>query len=85
MPRHPMLYDEDHDGPRWTYGLSYRPLGTANVPVGWLIGSHRPHPAYPFGTVDYPRQLSHREQRAYQLELVYRPHEQAAAPGESPG
>lgn len=65
-----MTFDDTYDGPRWTYGLSYRPLAYASVPAGWIIGSNRPHPAYHFGTVQYPRELTAAELDAFELQPV---------------
>ena len=61
------LWDRDYDGPRWRYGLTYRPLGYATVPDGWIIKSDREHPGYRHGTIDYPRRLSADEVKAYEL------------------
>ena len=51
------LWDDTYTGPRYTYGLTYRPLGYAQVPAGWIIKSDRPHPDFRFGTIDYPFRL----------------------------
>ena len=67
MPTTPTLYDEDYTGPRVTYGLAYRPLAAAHVPPGAIIGSHRPHPAFRFGTIDYPERLPRNAARTYDL------------------
>lgn len=63
-------FDDDYRGARWRYGLRYRPLASWNVPDGWIIGSDRPHPEYPHGTVDYPSRLGLGEVTAYELTLV---------------
>jgi hypothetical protein len=76
-----LLYDDTYRGPRYTYGLRYRPLGYAQVPPGWIIRSDRPHPEYPHGTVDYPRPLSPEEARGYELTLVA---ETAGGPPDAP-
>lgn len=47
-------YNDDYKGPRWTYGLSYRPVGMAMVPDGYIIWSDKEHTKYRFGTLDYP-------------------------------
>lgn len=65
-----LLFDDDYAGPRWTYGLSNRPLGSAQVPAKWIIFSDRPHPKYGHGTVDYSRELTPHEVYAFELELV---------------
>lgn len=64
------LFEQDYTGPRFRYGLRYRPLASWNVPDGWIIGSDRPHPEYPFGTVDYASRLGLGEVTAYELTLV---------------
>lgn len=61
------LFEQDYTGPRWRYGLTYRPLASWNVPDGWIVGSDRPHPEYPHGTVDYPARLGLGEVTAYEL------------------
>jgi hypothetical protein len=47
-------------------------VGYASVPPGWILRSDRRHPEYRYGTVDYPRRLTDRERRAYELEEVTR-------------
>jgi len=64
------LFDATYRGARWRYGLRYRPLASWNVPDGWILGSDRPHPEYPHGTVDYPNRLGLGEVTAYELTLV---------------
>ncbi len=66
MPE-PIIWSDQYAGPRWTYGLTYRPLGTAQVPGGWILGSEKADPAFPFGTVQYPRHLTEREVAAFEL------------------
>ena len=67
----PTFYDDTYTGTRYTYGLGYRPLGYAQVPPGWIIGSDRPHPDYPrFGTVDWPERLPEALTERYDLTLV---------------
>lgn len=63
-------YDDTYQGERWTYGLTYRPLGYAQVPAGWIIWSDRPHATFQHGTVDYPRELTAQEISSYQLTPV---------------
>lgn len=65
------LYDDEYTGPRWRYALLHRPHWTIGAyPDGSLIWSERTHDDYPFGTVDFPRQLTPDEVRNYQLEPV---------------
>lgn len=69
MPRE-LLFDDTYFGPRWRYGLVYRPLvtGKANVPPGWIIQSNRPHPGFNHGTVDFPFELTTKQVKQYELE-----------------
>ena len=52
------IFDDEYEGPRFTYGVTLRPVTRFNIPDGWIIGSDRPNPSYRFGTIDYPYQLS---------------------------
>lgn len=66
-----ILFDDEYKGPRWTYGLTYRPIGIGAVPRGWIIGSQKDHPSYPnFGTIDYSRELTEKEVRSFELNEV---------------
>jgi hypothetical protein len=66
------IRDEEYTGPRYTYGLSYRPAGYSHMPDGWIVGSEKEHPAFPsFGTVDYPRPLTDEEVQSFQLDTVH--------------
>lgn len=60
-------FDDTYKGPRHTYGLSYRPLGSSTAPAGWIIQSNRPSADFPFGTVQYSRELTPAELAGYQL------------------
>ncbi len=62
-----ILYDDEYDGERWTYGMTYRPLGFANVPDGWIVFSNKKHPDFYFGTIDYPFELPERAVKSFQL------------------
>lgn len=64
----PILYDDTYRGLRYRYGLQYRPVG-AGTPAGWVTFSDRPSddPRCPFGTLDYPRELTPDEVKAFQL------------------
>jgi len=66
----PPIFDDEYQGPRFRYGLRYRPLSTWNVPAGWIVGSARPHPDFAHGTVDYPREVPPDLVEGYELELV---------------
>jgi hypothetical protein len=63
----PLCYDDTYTGPRWAYGLTYRPLSSSNVPRDWIVFSDRPHPDFRHGTVAYARALTPQEISAYQL------------------
>jgi len=67
IPERPMWSDE-YSGPRWTYGLTYRPVGYATVPKGFLLGSSKEHPDFRFGTIDYPFQID--AVTAHQMDLT---------------
>lgn len=66
-----LLFDDTYIGPRWRYGLMYRPLVTGGgAPDDWIVYSDRSStdPRFKrFGTVDYPRQLEAEEVGAFQL------------------
>ena len=53
-----IVWDDEYTGPRWRYGMVYRPYTGANIPAGWIIQSIRPDPRFRFGTVDYPFELT---------------------------
>lgn len=61
------LWDDEYTGPRWRYGLQYRPARYASVPDGWLLGSVRPSAEFAHGTIDYPRELTKYEAAAFEL------------------
>ena len=65
-----IIYSHDYKGQRWTYGLSYRPVGGSNLPQGDILFSERDHAEFKFGTVDYPRELTEDEVTNFQLTLV---------------
>jgi hypothetical protein len=70
VSRAPLLFDDEYTGPRWRYGLTFRPLASASVPAGWIIGSDRPHPDFRHGTADWPRALSAAELTTFELTEV---------------
>lgn len=65
-----IFFDGEYQGPRWTYGLQYRPLDFAQVPNGWIIQSDQEHPDFAFGTVDYPVKLTDTQVQRFDLVLV---------------
>jgi len=62
-----ILFDDTYKGKRYTYGLTYRPVGYAQVPEGWIIQSNKPSTKFAHGTIDYPRPLTQEEITQYQL------------------
>lgn len=64
-------FDDTYIGPRWRYGLQYRPLLSGGaVPPGHITWSDRAStdPRFRlYGTVDFPRELTQHEVEAYQL------------------
>jgi hypothetical protein len=63
-----LLFDDTYEGPRWTYGLSLRPFGYAQVPDGAIVFSLRTHPRYRYGTIQYPFPLDAAVARQADLE-----------------
>lgn len=69
-----ILYSNQYDGPRWTYGMSYRPvIPLGNVPDGWIILSNQEHPDFMFGTIDYPFELTAEQVKRFELTFVKGP------------
>jgi len=65
------LFDDTYKGPRFRYGLNYRPLHSSHVPKDFIIWSDRKSEAFPvFGTVDYPRELTQHEIDTFELTPV---------------
>lgn len=64
-----LIYNDEYTGPRYRYGLYYRPLSTGTVPRGFIINSDREHSVFRHGTIDYPKQLT--EQQISDYELTY--------------
>lgn len=63
-----LVFNDTYEGPRFTYGLQYRPAAAYNIPDGRIIWADKPHPKFPrFGTVQYPRQLSEQEVKGFEL------------------
>ncbi|MDP2661736.1 MAG: hypothetical protein Q8R28_13495, partial [Dehalococcoidia bacterium] len=79
-----ILYDDTYTGPRWTYGLQYRPVAVETLPKGWIVFSKRPHKDFRnFGTVDFPFELSERDVQAFQLTLAGKKSNPAPNPSQS--
>ena len=65
------IFTEDYTGPRFTYGLRYRPMMIGAQPKGYIIGSGtETHPKFRFGTIQYPRELTPEECYSFELERV---------------
>lgn len=54
------IFDDEYAGPRYRYGMTYRPPGLSGIPGGFIVGSEMPHPSFRFGTIDYPFRLDDR-------------------------
>lgn len=66
-----LFFNDTYTGPRFTYGLTYRPVDAGQIPDGWIIWSDKPHKSYPsFGTIDYPFELSKSQIKSFGLELA---------------
>ncbi|MCC6175209.1 MAG: hypothetical protein IT305_07905 [Chloroflexi bacterium] len=70
----PVLYDDQYRGPRWRYGLRRQHLvhyltGPAS---DWILFSERrsSDPRFPFGTIDFARELPEHVAQALDLLLV---------------
>jgi hypothetical protein len=66
------VYSDTYTGPRYTYGLRYRPMQIGAQPKGFIIGSVVPGPLgrHTFGTVQYPFELTPEQCRSYEIERV---------------
>lgn len=63
------LFDDEYTGPRFTYGMIFRPASIGTVPDGRIVDSNKSSPDFPvFGTIDYPRELT--EDELYRFELI---------------
>ena len=70
MASQTFVVDEEYTGPRWTYGLKFRPMMMGGQSKGFIIGSERVNQAWRFGTVQYPRELTAEELYSFELELA---------------
>jgi hypothetical protein len=68
----PPVWSDQYHGPRWRYGLVYRPLtADAFLPRDFILGSQGPATAaYPHGSVDYPYRLPDAVVKGHELVLV---------------
>ena len=60
-------FDDEYTGPRWTYGVTIRPVARFNIPEGWIVDSQKENKKYRFGTVDYPFELSQDDLTHYDM------------------
>ena len=65
-----LIFNEEYDGPRHTYGMKHRPPGYGNIPKGFIIGSDKPHHKFTYGTIDYSVPLTQHEKDSYELTSV---------------
>ena len=70
MTAQEIVFDEDYTEKRYTYGLTYRPIGVSCQPDGFIIGSNREHKEFYFGTIDYPFKLTEKQIVSYELTKV---------------
>jgi len=70
MTKQEIIFDEDYEGQRFTYGFTYRPVGISCQPEGFIIGSNKDHSDFNFGTLDYPFELSQEQVTSYELTKV---------------
>jgi len=64
------IFDDEYTGPRYRYGLQYRPLSLGAVPEGWIIWSDRESDDFRHGTLDYPVKLPEGTANNYELVFV---------------
>jgi len=65
-----MVWDAEYKGPRWRYGLTYRPAGFAQVPDGRIGGADHPDSRFRHGTIDYPFEVDAKSVYRFELTLV---------------
>ena len=64
------IFDDEYTGPRFTYGLTLRPLARFHIPDGWIIDSDKYDKDFPrYGIVDYPVELT--AEQLYRYDLVF--------------
>jgi hypothetical protein len=66
----PIVFTEDHTGPRYTYGFTNRPPGVGCQPDGAIIGTDADHPNFRWGTRQWPRRLTDHEVYAFELTFI---------------
>lgn len=67
-----IIYDKTYEGPRYTYGLQFRPMMLGAQPKGAIADSERSHKDYRYGTVQYPRELNEPELYSFEMERLPR-------------
>ncbi len=66
-----LVYDKDYTGPRWTYGLTYRPAAYGAVPDGRIVGADvLGSTMFAHGTIQYPFELTEAQVAGFQLTPV---------------
>lgn len=60
-----ILYSDEYDGPRWRYGLLSRPPIYGGAPKDYIVFSLKEDTRCPYGTIEYPRQLTLDEVERY--------------------
>ena len=69
-----LFYSDTYTGPRWTYGLTLRPVASVHLPKGWIVLSGKPHADFRYGTIDFPRELTAAEIDNFDLQFVQTVH-----------
>ena len=65
------VFSDTYTGPRFTYGLRYRPMQIGAQPKGYIIQSGGPATErYRHGTIQYPFELTPDQLRAYEMQRV---------------
>ena len=42
------IFDDEYTDPRWTYGVTIRPVARFNIPEGWIVDSQKENKKYRF-------------------------------------
>ena len=74
MREHEVLWNDTYQGSRYTYALQLRPMSMFNLPSAYaeevIYLSHRTHPDYRHGTVDYAVRLPDEVAEHFDLKLI---------------
>jgi len=68
--RNDPIFSDAYTGPRFTYGLKYRPMQIGAQPKGYIIGSEGKNERFRFGTIQYPSELTADELYSYEMTLI---------------